>query len=517
MQKSSYSGKSTDIREIIDYAKMKQVVIASDALQEIDDTNFKEIIDKANTNGEFMISKDFVMEFKRSEENVIPNEEKAEYVAVPEIQVEIKKSHNIYARDIDSDIKVLHETDITNRGNIEGKVGEFLQYFNERYEELGNILKKRPNITPVDSRYLDKRTKKNEDVVLVGMLSAKGVTKNGNIMVTFDDLEGSFKVVVMQKDEDLFNLAKNLVNDDVVAIKGSKLGDDIIIAKEIEFPDLPNRTFKKSSRDVSAAVISDMHIGSSLFYEDEFQKFCDWLNMKNLDEKERETVGKIKYLFIAGDVVDGIGVYPQQFNELSIYNIYEQFDKFTSFIEQIPDYIEVIIGPGNHDSIRLADPQPAINSEYTKSLQKLKNIHFVGSPTWIEVEGLKTLMYHGNSMFSIQQAMNLDATKPEKTMIEMLKRRDLAPIYGSRHPILPEKGGYLLMKEEPDIFITGHIHHNGYENYKGCLVVNPGCWQGQTVYQMDQGHIPTPGRVPIIELKTGKIKEKVFIDELTKI
>jgi DNA polymerase II small subunit len=116
-------------------------------------------------------------------------------------------------------------------------------------------------------------------------------------------------------------------------------------------------------------------------------------------------------------------------------------------------------------------------------------------------------------MFSLQLALNLDATKPEETMKEMLRRRDLSPIYGARHPILPEKGGYMLIKEEPDIFITGHIHSNGYDNYKGTVIVNPGCWQDQTIYQREQGHIPTPCRLPIIKLSNGKIQEKFFLNE----
>jgi DNA polymerase II small subunit len=40
-------------------------------------------------------------------------------------------------------------------------------------------------------------------------------------------------------------------------------------------------------------------------------------------------VGKIKYLFVAGDSVDGIGIYPQQITELDIFDIYEQFDRLT--------------------------------------------------------------------------------------------------------------------------------------------------------------------------------------------
>ena len=141
-----------------------------------------------------------------------------------------------------------------------------------------------------------------------------------------------------------------------------------------------------------------MHLGSKLFYEDMFKEFIDWLNGRNISAQEREEINKIKYIILNGDCVDGIGVYPQQLPELNIIDINEQYEILANYISQIPEYIEILLLPGNHDAVRLADPQPAIPKQFAKKLHSLKNVHMIGSPSRAKIEGLEVLMYHGNSI-----------------------------------------------------------------------------------------------------------------------
>ena len=507
----TYSDNNKSLfKEIVEYAKIQQIIVEPDAIIKMNQENYKNIIDKATEEKNYMLTKEYVLKYLMEKENVLPvnfdKEQKTTKI------VEIKKTKNIYAKDIDPIIKINHESEITDKETNTGKIAEFYDYFRERFTTLGNIIKKRPRISPITSSELVKKPKK-EEVILIGMLYEKRKTKKGNIFLVFDDLDGYFKAIITSQDPILFDIGNNIINDDVVALRGTKLDNDIIIVSEVIYPDLPNRTTKKAKRDISAIAISDIHLGSKLFFEKYFQKFIDWLNLKGLNEKEAEEVSKIKYMFVAGDSVDGIGVYPQQMSELNIIDIYEQYERLADFFEQIPEYIHIFIGPGNHDAVRRADPQPAIPKEFTKRLYDLNNVYMLSSPINFEVENLNVLMYHGNSMNSLQFLLNIDHTKPELAMKEYLKRRDLSSFYGERQPVVPEKGGYLLVKEEPDIFITGHLHSNAYDFYKGTLLVNPGTWQAQTIFQREQGHIPTPGRVPIIKLNKGKIKEKVFIDD----
>ena len=60
----------------------------------------------------------------------------------------------------------------------------------------------------------------------------------------------------------------------------------------------------------------------------------------------------INYLVIAGDVVDGIGIFPGQDKELAISDIYEQYEKAAQYLNAVPKHIKIIISPGNHDAVR---------------------------------------------------------------------------------------------------------------------------------------------------------------------
>lgn len=80
--------------------------------------------------------------------------------------------------------------------------------------------------------------------------------------------------------------------------------------------------------------------------------------------------------------------------------------------------------------------------------------------------------------------------------------------------IIPEKVDYFVIEEEPDVLHCGHVHKNGYANYRGTLVINSGTFQDRTEYQVKQGHVPTPAIVPVYEAKYGKLKSIDFKSEV---
>ncbi|MEM3341300.1 MAG: DNA polymerase II small subunit, partial [Thermoplasmata archaeon] len=57
----------------------------------------------------------------------------------------------------------------------------------------------------------------------------------------------------------------------------------------------------------------------------------------------------------------------------------------------------------------------------------------------------------------------------------------------------------------PDIFVTGHVHDVGADRYKGVTLINASAWQSQTSYQKMMNFIPTPARVPVVDLSTHKV------------
>jgi intein/homing endonuclease len=168
--------------------------------------------------------------------------------------------------------------------------------------------------------------------------------------------------------------------------------------------------------------------------------------------------------------------------------------------------------PGQHDAVRRAEPQPSISKEFLPRLHAQRNFHFISSPSWVETEGLKNLIYHGPSIHDlISNVSFLTMDHPEKGMVELLKKRDLMPGYGGRNPYVPEKKDYMVIKEEPDLVWIGDMHHNGYANYRGATVLNGGCWEAQTDFEKRIGHNPTPGIFPIINLKNRQISEFYFM------
>ena len=111
-------------------------------------------------------------------------------------------------------------------------------------------------------------------------------------------------------------------------------------------------------------LLSDLHVGSKKFLSKELTRVFDWLNLRIGAPNQREIAERTKYLVICGDVVDGIGVYPRQEHELAITDLYEQYKEAAKYIGMIPDHIETVILPGNHDPVRQALPQPQIPRDF---------------------------------------------------------------------------------------------------------------------------------------------------------
>src|SRR5207247_1897106 len=195
------------------------------------------------------------------------------------------------------------------------------------------------------------------------------------------------------------------------------------------------------------------------------------------DEADR-IAGSIRYLVVSGDVVDGIGVYPRQDEELAIDDIYGQYEALARMVADLPDRISVIMLPGNHDAVRPAEPQPA----FPTSIQNLfdSNVIFAGNPSLLSVEGVRILAYHGRSMDDLVSAIpGMSYARPLDVMKAMLRMRHLAPIYGGKTPIAPEAEDHLIIDEIPDIFATGHVHAAGVDQYRGVVLVNSSTWQAQ--------------------------------------
>jgi DNA polymerase II small subunit len=407
------------------------------------------------------------------------------------------------AKEHDADVRQFDEYDVTGKSLSTGQIEDFVQYFNDRYERLSRILRERGGGVVRDIETLKKK-RPVEQVRIIGMVSAVRLTKNGHRIIDFEDPTGFLTVLVHKNETRLLQFAQRLLPDEVIAIDGM-LRQDLFIAKAIHQPDLPVRQPNRAPVELGLAMMSDIHVGSKLFLEKQFAKLAEWLHGKG-DARDRELAGRIKYITVAGDMCDGIGIYPSQEEQLAITDVFKQYEALAKCFEMLPDYIEIITIPGNHDATRVADPVPAIAPEALEPLKRLPNFRNSGSPSYYSLHGVEVLLYHGASMYSlIHRLPGLNYTCPEKIIPEYLQRRHLHPLYGEKPPICPEEKDYLVIERIPDIVHMGDIHRNGYINYKGVIGVNSGCWQAKTDYQKKLGHEPTPAELPIVNLASGKL------------
>ena len=416
----------------------------------------------------------------------------------------VKFKRNLEKINVEYDFEVLQDS--SNKSYTSGEIGDLITYFQSRYEKLSKILKQRPDLkmTTKVADIEDGQTTLN----LILMVKEIRSTKNGHRFVEFEDDTGSISILFSNKNEELFAEAEKLVKDEVVGVIANK-DNDFVIANQLIYPGVTR--IKEKDMDFGIVFLSDVHIGSLTFLEDAFKKFIDWINCEYGNEEQRKIAEDIKYLIIAGDIVDGIGVYPNQDKELSIKDIREQYDEAARFLGNIRSDIKIIITPGNHDASRLAEPQPAVPEEYAKALYELNNVEFVSNPAVVSLDGIQVLIYHGESFNELPMAIKgLSYEKNEYMMEELLRKRHLAPIYGERTPLASELEDYLVIEHVPDIFHTGHIHINSYKKYNGIHLINSGTFQTQTEYQKIKNIEPTPAQVPVIH--KGQYKLFRFID-----
>ena len=418
----------------------------------------------------------------------------------------VKFKRNEEKTNVKYDFKILQDT--SKKSYTSGEIENLIAYFKSRYEKLANILQKRPElrnftkITDIDD---------SQDVLtLILMVREIRTSKNGHKIVEFEDDTGSMSILFSNKNEELFAEAEKLVKDEVVGVIANKSDDsNFAFGQQIINPGVVRIPEKKM--DFGIVFLSDVHIGSLTFLEDAFQRFIDWINCEYGSEEQRKIAEDVKYLIIGGDIVDGIGVYPNQDKELAIKDITQQYDEAARFLGNIRSDIKIIIAPGNHDASRVAEPQPAVPEEYAKSLYELDNVEFISNPGVVSLDGIKVLIYHGRSFDDLVMAVKeFSHERNDLLMEELLKKRHLAPIYGERTPLASELEDYLVIDELPDVFHTGHVHINTYRRFKGIHLINSGTFQTQTEFQKIYNIEPTPAEVPI--LHKGKYKHLKFIE-----
>jgi len=468
-----------DVTLALNYALTKGFQIHPDALkilEDIDSTQLQHII------------KEIVREKTRQKTFLINQDDLESFLGIKEDE-SLENEHRIL---FDPTPK------ITSAEGVDG----FNALFASRFSKLKKIISSRPEaqlVKPITSIIT---TKSNSDMYVCGLVFSRSSERKITKLVV-DDQSGSIECIVF--DSDLQKVADSLLIDQFVILRIVVGKNGGFIVKDILTPDISNRVSNRSESEVYAVFLSDFHIGSMYFLENELNEFISWLSSPD------PIARKIRFILIAGDVVDGVGIYPNQDKELVHQTIEEQLKKTQEILSRIPQNIKVFISPGNHDPGRRALPQPALPEKYNSELWNRENFFMVGNPSMVSLNGVKVMMFHGQSIDDIvKTTTGLSYDKPVNVMKHLLQARHLSPIYGNLTPLAPELEDMLVIEEVPDIFHTGHVHIVDLDMYRGVLLLNSGTWQKQTPFQASVGIKPTPGLAIIVNLKTFKVYYKDF-------
>ncbi len=479
----------------------KNYLISPDAIDQINEVeNINDFIGNLNNKNNSIIINKEVFENKVTELN-------------DSIQQEINNKEQLQEKKIKNDISVIK---VYKEKSKKREVQDFVGYYTSRYNTLKKILLQRQELQNAISINRLQSKNNSEEVTAIGIVSSKTKTKNGNIILELEDTTGKINAIISNNKKEIHVIANDVCLDSVIGIKGS-IRNKTIFVNNITIPDIPMNEVNKSDEEVYAVFTSDIHVGLNLFYEEDFLKFIDWLNIDNGNDRHKEIASKVKYLFIVGDLVDGVGIYPDQEKDLVIKDVYEQYERCAFLLNKIRKNINIIICGGNHDALRLSEPQPVLDKEIAKPIWDLPNVTIITNPGMVNLcsnginKGINVLLYHGYSFQYFADnvesiRLNGGMDRPDLIMKYLLQFRHLAPTHTSTLFVADPNEDALVIDIIPDIFVSGHVHRTIAQNYKNVTIIGSGCWVGKTTFQEKVGINPDPGKVVLVNLKTRDVK-----------
>ena len=466
-------------------------------------------------NRNILVTPKILQELENSEDKEFFLESLQKEKPQPEKKTEIKPLENQPTED---NVKILFNYKLKPQKR---EIKDSVQYFKKRYNYFKTLLMKKQELQQYRTLSINKINQATETIAIIGMIEDKKETKNNNILLSVEDLTGNINCIINKNNAETFKDSKELLLDEVVVLIGT-YHNGFFFTEKILFPEIPNLPQKKAPTEKYVAFLSDIHVGSKQFLKEEFETFLKWIRGESGSKEQREIAKKTKYLIISGDIVDGIGIYIDQRDQLEIRSLRKQYEAFAEYLEQIPSNIKIILSPGNHDGVQVFEPQEALGENFSESLKKFPNVINVSNPALVNIDssknfdGFNILVYHG---YSFDECINqIDSVRlngaydsPDLIMKALLRKRHIGPQHGSALAIHTSTEDNLIIDPIPDIFLTGHVHRTKVSSYKNVLLVNASCWQSLTPFQEKMGHIPNPAQVPILNLKTRKIKILKFL------
>ncbi len=226
--------------------------------------------------------------------------------------------------------------DITGDSTCSGCINDFSRYFQDRFTRLKRLISHRREM--MGSVPIASISNRRGDVKTIGMVMERQTTSKGGVVFEIEDESGRIKALASGKKE----VPTDIVTDEVVGIVGTiNPKGDMLYTEQLVRPEIPvRRRTHMTERDVNVAFAADIHVGSNTFLDTQWNRFMDFLNGR-LDNGNgtKSILDTLEVLIVPGDVVDGIGVFPGQQDELLISDIYRQYEALAELLKEVPDHI----------------------------------------------------------------------------------------------------------------------------------------------------------------------------------
>lgn len=191
----------------------------------------------------------------------------------------------------------------------------------------------------------------------------------------------------------------------------------------------------KNPTEIRFGVTADVHVGSLVHFEEEFEDFLEFLNNEEVD-----------VLFIAGDLLDGSKVYRGQEFTQNYPSIEDQIAKALEELSVFRGQIYLISGNHEQRTFELTGADP-LSSLAAKS----RNIHYLGPfRTRVQFGDYLLELFHGSGSTAYAVSYKLQKAIDN---------------YG---------------RDVPHFLLAGHWHLFEYLSYKGVNVFHAGTFQGET-------------------------------------
>ena len=370
------------------------------------------------------------------------------------------------------------------------------QLFQSRFQSIARLLKGRPdlpNLVPIG----ELRRSEGTASAIAMVREVRRTPEKHHLIVRLEDGSGATEALVLK---DSLAARTAFLPDEVLGARfqvARERDRRLPLVEAVVRPDVPVRRGRAGDGPSGRVMfLSDLHVGSRSFLDGPWEALVDFLHGRG---PRPELASEVDHIVIAGDLVDGIGIYPNQERDLAIHDILEQYRALGRRLSELPERIEVVVVPGNHDAVCPAEPQPALPEEARAALPE--RVHSLGNPSTFAIHGVVIEAYHGRSFDDLIPSIpGASYAQPTEVMKRMLLMRHLAPIYGGRTPLAPLGRDGLIIDPPPEILVTGHAHTFGADRYRGVLLLNASTWQAETEYQRMRNISPVPAQAAIVGL-----------------